>query len=293
MKVLLAVDKSWHAEQAVQAIRHCLTETEVELLHVLDLEATPHPHLSAALIAEYHEKLRKRLQDEAGQFLPKLQTILASPFRSVCISVREGRAAEGILNAAASSGCDLIVLGSRGLSAIQSLLLGSVSYHVAHEAGCPVLIVKRELPVIRKILLAVDRSQGADRAVEFLAEKTLVAPCPVLALTVSPAHLFAELLPESARRHVRESATAYLNEVARRLAKRGFTVEPRIVDGDPAAEILSNAETDGIDLVVTGSRGHHGEVKRRLLGSVSRKVLVHATKSVLVVPIGAGQAATA
>lgn len=293
MKVLLAVDKSLHAEQAVRALRSCFAEAEVEVLHALDLEATPHPHLSAALLDEYHAKLRRLLQAEADQFLPRLKAALTPIFRNLCVSVREGPAADTILRGAVSSQCDLIALGSRGLSTIQSLLLGSVSYRVAHEAGCAVLVIKRELPVIRKILLAVDRSQGADRAVEFLAEKLLVPPCSVLALTVSPSRLLAELLPESARRHARESASAYLNEVERRLAKRGFAVEPRIVEGDPAAEILLNAETEGIDLVVTGSRSIHGELKCWLLGSVSRKVLVHATKSVLIVPAGSDHAVAA
>ena len=293
MKVLLAIDKSFHAEQALLAIRHCLSGSEVEILHVLDLEANPHPHLSAALIEEYHRKLRKVLQDEAGQFLPRYREVLAPVFKNVCVTVREGRAAEAILDAAASSAADLIVLGSRGLSTIQSLLLGSVSYRVAHESICPVLIIKRELPVIRKILLAVDRSQGADRAVEFLAEKSLVPPCPVLALTVSPSRLLAELLPESSRRHAQESASAYLSEVERRLATRGFAVEPRIVEGDPAAAILAHAEIEDIDLIVMGARGIHGLAKRWLLGNVSRKVLVHATKSVLIVPAGADHAVTA
>jgi nucleotide-binding universal stress UspA family protein len=148
VKVLLAIDKSFHAEQALLALRHCLSGSEVEILHVLDLEANPHPHLSAALIEEYHRKLRKVLQDEAGQFLPRYREVLAPVFRNVCVTVREGKAAEAILDAAASSAADLIVLGSRGLSTIQSLLLGSVSYRVAHESIRPVLIIKRELPVI-------------------------------------------------------------------------------------------------------------------------------------------------
>jgi nucleotide-binding universal stress UspA family protein len=282
VKVLLAVDRSLHAEQAVRALRECLPGAEIEILHVIDLEANPHSHLSAALIEEYHRKLRTALQEEANRFLPRLQAVLVPIFRNVCVSVREGRTAELILEAAASTGSDLIVLGSRGLSEIQSLLLGSVSYRVVHEAKCPVLVVKNELPTIRKILLAVDRSEGAERAIRFLAKQVLFPPCPVIALTVCPSPPFAGLLPESARHHELASASEYLRKVAESLSPQGFAVETRIAEGDPAAVILILAEKEGVDLIVTGARRLHG-LKRWLLGSVSRKVMIHATKSVLIV----------
>jgi nucleotide-binding universal stress UspA family protein len=53
----------------------------------------------------------------------------------------EGPAAEAILRVADVEGCDLIVMGSRGLGMVQGLLLGSVSYRVLHHATIPVLIV--------------------------------------------------------------------------------------------------------------------------------------------------------
>ena len=53
-----------------------------------------------------------------------------------------GQPAAEIIRVAETEGCDLIVLGSRGLSGFQSLLLGSVSDRVTHHAHCPVLIVR-------------------------------------------------------------------------------------------------------------------------------------------------------
>ncbi len=289
MKVLLAVDRSLHAEQAVRTVANCFSGAEVEILYILDLEAISHPHLSAALIDWYHEKIRSLLQAESNQFLPKFQAILSISCRNVCVTIREGRTAEVILQTAASSRCDLIVLGSRGLSKIQSLLLGDVSYRVVHEATCPVLVVKREMTAIRNILLAVDRSQGAECAVRFLAEQRLFPPCPVVVLTVCPSPPFAELLPESVRRHGQVAASEYLREVGSRLSTRGYAVEPRIEEGDPAVEILGQADAEGVDLVVLGSRGLH-RLRRLLLGNVVRKVLVYTTKSVLIVPESSTQA---
>ena len=293
MKVLLAVDKSLHAEQAVRAVSACFSGAEVEILHVLDIEAVPHSHLSAALIEEYHQRLRAGLQADANQFLPKYQATLSSAFfRNVCVTAREGRTAAVILQTAASSRSDLIVLGSRGLSEIQSLLLGSVSYRVAHSAVCPVLLVKRELPAIRKVLLAVDRSEASDRAVQVLAGQTLFPPCGVVALTVCPPSL-ADLLPEALRHHGHASASEYLAAVKSQLAPRGYAVEPLIGEGDPAAVILAHAEQEGVDLVVTGARGLRGGLKSLLLGSVSRKVIVHTSKCVLIVHGDSGHVAGA
>ncbi|CAN5358776.1 hypothetical protein BH09ACT6_BH09ACT6_01040 [soil metagenome] len=57
--------------------------------------------------------------------------------------VNESSPAQAILDAAQKA--QLIVVGSRGRSGVSSLLLGSVSTHVAHHAQCPVAIVRSAL----------------------------------------------------------------------------------------------------------------------------------------------------
>ena len=58
--------------------------------------------------------------------------------------------------------------------------------------------------------------------------------------------------------------------------------EGRRLDGSPAEEIAEACE-QGVDLLVTGSRGY-GPMTRVLLGSVSRKLINEAPCPVLVVP---------
>lgn len=53
-----------------------------------------------------------------------------------------GNAAEAILKVAEDEDADLIVLGSRGLGALKSLLMGSVSQKVSQLAGCTCITVK-------------------------------------------------------------------------------------------------------------------------------------------------------
>jgi len=51
---------------------------------------------------------------------------------------------------AASANLDLLVMGSRGLGAVRSVVLGSVSRHVTASASCPVLVVPRGVAMLLK-----------------------------------------------------------------------------------------------------------------------------------------------
>src|SRR5947208_14371583 len=68
-----------------------------------------------------------------------------------------GNVAETILQTATEEQCDLVVLGSRGLSGFKRLMLGSISNAVAAKAQCPVLVIRRPPPEVlfwRRVLVA-------------------------------------------------------------------------------------------------------------------------------------------
>ena len=96
-------------------------------------------------------------------------------------------------------------------------------------------------------------------------------------LPADDAHGIYQIAEEQSRRASAESAE--------RLRAAGIEARPATAVGNPAAEILTVAETLGADLIVLGTRGRTG-LRRLVLGSVARRVLQHATASVLIVRQG-------
>ena len=56
----------------------------------------------------------------------------------------KGSPAQKILEVARDRQADLIVMGTVGMSAVERVLLGSVSDHVSRQAPCPVLLVREK-----------------------------------------------------------------------------------------------------------------------------------------------------
>ena len=136
---------------------------------------------------------------------------------------------------------------------------------------------------MNEILVATDGSENADFAVQQALDlarasgaKLVVtyvrrAPLPVLGEPVYQRSLSREV------RRAQESTT-----VAATCAREaGVDVEVEILEGHAADRILELARSRDVDLVVVGSRGL-GTVAGALLGSVSREVVHHADRPVLV-----------
>src|SRR6185503_15285003 len=88
--------------------------------------------------------------------------------------------------------------------------------------------------------------------------------------------------------------TSYKDEVRVALDKmrkqlripEGTSVQPVMLQGDPATELLAFATTVGADAIATGSNGH-GFITRMVVGTVTTRIIRRATCSVLCVPYAA------
>jgi len=137
--ILVAVDGSQSSQRAVEfaASLAAATDASLALLHVL----SPEEHSLAGASALSQEDLSKRTQQAAAPILDAARNI-AGEHLVVTTDVRRGHPADEIVAYAAQITADLIVMGSRGLSDLQSLLLGSVSSSVVQHAPCSVTIVR-------------------------------------------------------------------------------------------------------------------------------------------------------
>ena len=143
-----------------------------------------------------------------------------------------------------------------------------------------------------KILLATDGSDSARAALDFVVRFPFARDSELRLVTVlQPVLEAAEMselseahheLFEKARHAEQQTAEQLLEEEAGRLSEAGWTGATEVRTGNTAEQIVAAAEAAAADLVVVGSHGHKG-VKKYLLGSVSERVLRHASCSVLIV----------
>jgi nucleotide-binding universal stress UspA family protein len=141
---------------------------------------------------------------------------------------------------------------------------------------------------MRKILIAVDGSAASAEAVEFGLELAAEHDAKVVFAHVAPA---TDVLPVAgymggAMPRVPHAVDDYdrapLEEAERLALHAGVGASSKLLVGDAVDEIVAYADSQGVDMIVVGSRGH-GALASVLLGSVSRGVLSESKRPVAIV----------
>lgn len=226
--------------------------------------------------------LLARARSELGLELPEILVLHGAPYAEILHCAERVRAS-------------YIVVGSHGRTGLAHALLGSVAERVVRHAHCSVLVARAgarsepsgvvvaatdlsdaSLPVIVEGHAAAKRS-GARLVVMTVIDWGIDLGSAVSGLVgVLPA-----LPPPELRQQVHEALRAALVQA---MAGVGAEGEARVLDGSPAAQIVTQSESSGADLLVVGTRGRTG-LARLALGNVAERV-VGATKcSVLAVRV--------
>jgi nucleotide-binding universal stress UspA family protein len=284
LRLLVAVDGSPSAGEALRFLNELplLAGTPVRLLTVTPpvREIFPEPPLGWS-----------GRWDRAEDLLRASTAPLQGSHLDVTVAAVEGDPAREIVEAARRWEADLVVVGSRGLTGVKGLLLGSVARNVAHHAPCSVLVARTPEHRIRRVVIGADGSPYAKAAVDLLCRLPLPVAAHTSVLAVSRPHaplpvlspMEAMLLEETAQEVTAQrlrSAEKVAEEAAVQLRDRGHWAESAARMGDPATEILSEVRSAGADLVVLGARGV-SPIEKLLVGSVADRILGEAPCSVL------------
>ncbi|MHC3439664.1 universal stress protein [Natrialbaceae archaeon A-gly3] len=285
--ILVPVDGSPGSEGAIANALAFARETDatvhalsvIETLEELE-EFDPDQRVAVRRASE------KRAEEATGEVAAAADEVGVEVVRNV----REGRPDRTILEYAEEVGADLIVMGTRGLTAAQSIRLGSTTERVIARAEVPVLSVRLSDPEgppavtdvsIDRVLLPTDGSgaaeRAADRALEF-AESVGATVHVVYVLDRSIYDL--EDAPKSIIGMLREGGQSAIEAVALEAEDRGLSVTTDLLRGVPEMEVLEYAEGVDADLIAMGTRGRGGG-SDRVLGSTTSRVVRRSERPVL------------
>lgn len=196
-----------------------------------------------------------------------------------------------LIDLAQTVGADLIVVGATASGPFAAELLGSTADRVLRKADCPVLLVRGEMRVPpRRVLAPVDLSSLSGDAFRCgLHLLSQLGTGEKIELRVVHALSFLEVAEQRRQRagiSYGEAERATSEEMRRFVlenqADEPFQVEMAVLPGEARFEILRELAERPVDLVVLGTHGRSGP-DRLLLGSVASTVARKAPCNVLLI----------
>jgi nucleotide-binding universal stress UspA family protein len=138
-KIVLAVDFSPHSDRAVEVATSLAARlsASVDVIHAFHLPADYNSYLSSA-----GAEVQRKIESDILERLEAIRERLEQRKIRANAHFRRGHPDVAIADLAREIGCHLIVMGTRGLTGLSHVLLGSVAERTLRTAPCSVLCVK-------------------------------------------------------------------------------------------------------------------------------------------------------
>ncbi|MEL6500514.1 MAG: universal stress protein [Cyanobacteria bacterium J06643_13] len=239
---------------------------------LLELPATKNAQVSILkVISPKTTQEESAAQEDAAAKIEALAAKIGTNCDETSCKVEEGEPKVTVLKVAQEVDADLIIMGSRGLGKLQSILSNSVSQYVFQLTDRSMLLVKDDIYVkkLKRVMVAIDKSPAASYALDLTlsllkdyqdAEIFLTRVNPDLDPSVN-------LSPEEM-----ENNPILVPAIAK-VKRLGLDYRCLVTGGRPAQKICSLAEARNIDLLVLGSPERRPSIAKnlpdieRLLGS--------------------------
>lgn len=267
-KILLANSGTGHTEEMLKALMEIpsIKRASVNVLHVVP------PQVNADEMTSKWE--------EGGKFLATaIQNLQLDP-NHVNGMLRQGDPKTIVCQVAEEIQADLIIMGSRGLKRLESILENSVSQYVFQLSNRPMLLVKDDIYVkkLNKIMVALDASEAAKQCLKL----ALFLLRDVKGSQLILAHVNAK------GQETPPGIASALDSATAEAKKLGINSKSVTAIGKAGEQICNLAEENNVDLLMLGSPDRRPSIAKalpdldRLLGtSLSDYVRVYAPCPVL------------
>lgn len=273
-KILLADSGTGNSEEMLKALMDLpsIQKASVTVLHVVPSQ------VSAEIMTSKWE--------EGGKVLATaIQSLQLDPTKVSAI-LRQGDPKDVVCQVADEIEADLIIMGSRGLKRLQSILSNSVSQYVFQLSSRPMLLVKDDIYVkkINRIMVAMDGSDAAKQCLQL----ALFLLRDIKGGQLILAHVDKGASGQSGTTTTLGEKDLVLAEAIAEAKKQGIQTRAISTTGKPGEEICRIAKQDNVDLLMLGSPDRRPSIAKsfvdldRLLGSsLSDYVRVNANCPVL------------
>lgn len=272
-KILLTVAGRGLCEEMLNMLMEVpfIQKASVTVLHIVP------PQITA-------EAMSTKLE-QGGKILAEAVKSLKVNPNQITPRLKQGDPKDVVLQVADEEDSDLIIMGSRGLKRLESILENSVSQYVFQLSSRPMLLVKDDIYVkkLKRVMVAIDKSDASQESLELaLSLVKNIDGCQVFLTHINPDQRKSKEAPLNAEQ---DPALASAVELAKR---QGVAYRCVTSNGKAGPELCRLAEEMNIDLLLLGSPDRRPSIAKtlpdldRLLGnSLSDYVRVYANCPVL------------
>lgn len=270
-KIIALVDGSLYAASVCEhaAWISGRTGAPVELLHVMgrrkgneqqDLSGSIRLGARSRLLEQLAtlDEQRARIANEHGRAILDDARALAENAGASEVTTRllNGDLVETIADLQAQT--RVVVIGKRGEAAdFAKGHLGSNLERIVRVSHKPVLVASRSFRPVKRILIAYDGGNSAQKAVDYMAQSPLYQDLDLCMVTVGPTD---------------PRQKDGLEKAAGKLRDSGLRVETRTVEGQPDAALGAMIESEGFDMLVMGAYGH-SRIRSLVIGSTTTEMV--------------------
>lgn len=275
-KILLALSGTGQTRDMLKMLMDIplFQRANVTILHVVPPQVTA-------------EGMTEKLEAGGKMLAQAVQDLNLEPSRISPI-LQQGDPKDIVCRVAEEIDSDLIIMGSRGLKRIQSILENSVSQYVFQLSSRPMLLVKDDIYVkrINRIMVAIDKSESAQQSLKLAVALIRDVKGGQLILV----HTNPDLKLKPSEITANPEQDPVLIPAINEAKKLGINYKCVAPEGKPGERICQVAEELNVDLLIIGSPDRRPSIAKglpdldRLLGqSLSDYVRVYANCPVLLV----------